>query len=65
MAKKRNKELRAIRDFRARKSMTDGKTWVEKLLEELQQGVEPEEEAPAKRRKGKREQARRLTNTSL
>ena len=43
MAKKRNQELRTRRDERARKSIKDGKGWTERLLEELHEGVEPEE----------------------
>src|SRR5699024_1260585 len=66
MAKKQNQELRSLKDLRARKSMTDSKKWTERLLEELQEGVEPEE-IPIKRRKGRRnrETASRLTNDSL
>ena len=66
MAKKRNQELRTRRDKKARKSMTDGKKWTERLLEELHEGVEPEEQTPI-RRKGRRnrETASRLTSDSL
>ena len=66
MAKKRNQELRTRRDERARKSIKDGKGWTERLLEELHEGVEPEE-IPVTRRKGRRnkETASRLTSDSL
>lgn len=67
MAKKQNQELRSLKDLRARKSMTDSKKWTERLLEELQEGVDKEEETPIKRRKGRRnrETASRLTSDSL
>lgn len=60
----RNQRLRPLRDARARKKMNDGKGWVKKLLIEIQDGVEDEEQ-PTKKRKGKRDGSRRLTNDSL
>lgn len=64
MAKKRNQSLRTKRDDHIRKKMNEGKGWAEKLLIEIREGVEGEEQ-PTKKRKGKRDGSRRLTNDSL
>lgn len=66
MAKKRNEELRPRRDQFARKRMKEGQGWADKLLQQIKEGVEAdEEETKNKRRKGRKDDARRLTGISL
>ncbi|WP_076559647.1 hypothetical protein [Salimicrobium flavidum] len=56
--KKRNDQLRSKKDGRNRKKPTDGVTWTERLMDELQSGEESEQ--PKGKRKGSPESARRL-----
>ena len=69
MAKKRNQSLRPMRDTHARKKMSDGKSWAEKMMEQLKNideddGVEQDDETK-RRKKGARCNAKRHTSDSL
>lgn len=54
--KKRNQHLRNRKDNRKRKSMTDGKDWVKRLLDP----EDEEKETKGKRKKGSKDGAKRL-----
>lgn len=66
MAKKDNQKLRTKRDARRRKKVNDSRDWEQRLLKSIKNGEDGEEEGgQAKRKRGKRETARRLTKNSL
>ena len=46
--------------------MTEGKKWTERLLEQIQNGDEPDEDTkPNKKSRRRKDNARRLTNVNL
>ncbi|MFD2923893.1 hypothetical protein [Halobacillus naozhouensis] len=63
--KQKNQSLRSLADSRKRKRMNDSKGWTEHLMEELQNNELEAEEKKQPNKKGKRENAKRLTNDSL
>ncbi|MFC4387746.1 hypothetical protein ACFOZ1_07950 [Gracilibacillus marinus] len=59
--KKRNSSLRNMKDNRKRKSMSDGKNWIKRLLEPK----EDEQEQKKKRKRSNKDGAKRLRGDHL